>query len=294
MRILITGSAGYIGSALAERLKEHELVLVDNYSSLGDGRPVISKIGKHEIIRGDIINESFCKDITQSVDLIFHLAAISGIAKCEDPNSYESNITGLSILGRCAEQNDIKKIIFASSSAVYGEGQNPDITETHRIKPRSRYGNQKYVGELILQSLKIPVVVFRKSNVYGHALFHKKTAVDFFIDKALREEDLTIDGKGTQQRDYVNIHDVVDAYVQAMYWDSGVYNIGGLDNLSINDLADLVIKHAPKKVGKIYNSQGDAGRLLKNFTYNCKKANDNGYKPKRTVLEEIVQRFSNH
>lgn len=293
---MITGSAGYVGSYLAKKLNGKDLLLLDNYSALEDGRPAIFEINGKEIIKADITNAQTCDDFTKGVDVIFHLAAVSGIGKCENPDSYASNVIGTAQLAMWAEKNEAKKIIFASTSAVYGECQNPIITETHRIQPRSRYGWEKFIGEQILQSLKIPCVILRISNVFGEGLYHKQTAADNFIDKAKAGLNLTINGKGTQRRDYIHIDDMVEAYHQAIYWDSGIYNIGGNDNLSINELADMVIegadKHLKLKIKKIYNESADAGRMLKKFTYACTKAKERGFTPKKSIKDEIQKRFA--
>jgi UDP-glucose 4-epimerase len=292
MRILITGAAGFIGSYLAQKLEQHDLILVDDYSALDDGRPKLYEIGRHKIISADISNPDVCKELTYNTEIIYHLASISGIGKCQHCGSYQSNVVGTSYLAQYAEEHEVKKIIYASTSAVYGESQAYSITETHRVKPRTRYGWQKYAGEIIFQSTKIPTVIIRKSNVYGHALFHKQTAVDNFIDKALSCKDITINGKGSQRRDYVHIDDVVSMYLNSLYWDSGVYNIGGLDNLSIEELANLVIETTGSKSKKIYNESGETGSAMKNFVYNWQRAKERGYFPKNRVKDEIQRRIS--
>ena len=292
MKILITGAAGYVGSVLAKQFQSQELLLVDNYSSTDSDRPKILGVGQHEIINADISDRDVAEDITKNIDVIYHLAAVSGIPRCEQNlASYLSNVVGTAYLGMCAEINDVKKIIFASTSAVYGESQVYNITETHRIKPRSRYGWQKYAAETVLTSLKIPVIIFRKSNIFGDGYFHKQVAVDVFIDKVKAGEDITIHGKGTQRRDYVHLDDVVDAYVQAIYWDSGVYNIGGNDNLSVNELADLIISLGKGKSKKVYQEQRETERLIKNFNYDCSRAKSMGYHPKKRVEDEVRRRL---
>lgn len=298
MKILITGAAGYIGSLLAEKLSTQDLLLVDDYSACTDGRPKIEKIGRNHIVEADISSEAVCQELLKGIDVIYHFAATSGIAKCEDPASYKNNVVGTSNIGAAALRNGCRKIIFASTSAVYGESQCYFINENHRIKPRCKYGWEKYIGELILQSLGIPIVILRKSNVYGDGLFHKKTAVDVFIDKAMNGEDITIDGTGLQRRDYVHLNDTVDAYIQSLYWDSGVYNIGGLDNMSVNELADIIISYVYKSGGKlvkkIFNEQADAGRMLKKFSYDITRAMSIGYKPKERVINEVTRRVGGH
>lgn len=294
MKILITGAAGYVGSALAKRLETQDLLLIDNYSAKEEWRPYLLSVGKHEIINGDILDREVCKDITQGIDVIYHLAAVSGINNCEDIFSCESNLIGTINLGIWAEKRGVKKIIFASTSAVYGESQAPLITEEHKIKPRFRYGWQKYICELFLQTLRIPCVILRKSNIYGQGLYHKNTAVDNFIDKAIKGEDFTITGKGLQRRDYIHIEDVVNAYIQATYWDSGIYNIGGKDNLSINELADLIIGISGKNIRKIYNEKAESGAILKKFTYDYSKAKVRGYNPQKTIKDEAITRFGNN
>ena len=131
MKIAILGAAGYIGSALAKRLSNQDLVLIDNYSAKYDSRPEIKEVEGHKIINGDLADIRVCEDRLRGVEIIYHLAALSGISRCENTESYYSNIIATSNVAIWAEKYEAKKIVFASTSAVYGEPLRIPIDEAH-------------------------------------------------------------------------------------------------------------------------------------------------------------------
>jgi UDP-glucose 4-epimerase len=293
MKIAITGASGYIGSWLAKKLKDHDLVLLDNFSTPYTIQ--VRNVSNHEIIKFDIADGDEDWNVFTGVDVIFHLAAVSGIKACENSfDAYMTNVVGTSLITAVAEAAGVKKIIFASSMSVYKETDKEIIEESTLSVPSSnKYARQKLCGELILQSSKVPSVILRKSNVYGEGFFTKTTVIDAFINKVLKGENLVIEGTGEQYRNFVHLEDVVDAYIQAIDWEPGVYNIGGPDNLSISQLADMVIDEAKKGgvlIEKIIKGEG-GGAGFKNINFSYEKARGKGFNPKHMVLEEIKKRF---
>jgi UDP-glucose 4-epimerase len=288
MKICITGAGGYIGSKLAERLKDYELVLVDNFSAIQTIRCIYGK----KVQEFDISDFYSDWSFLENVDILYHLAAVSGIKACENEQAYYSNVIGTDNLAQKAIAYRVKKIIFASSMAVYGN-QN-SITEETPVDILNEYARHKLEGEIILSRSLVPTVIFRKSNIYGRGFFTKNTVLDLFIKKALAKEDIIIDGQGLQCRNFVHLDDVVNVYIQAIDWEPRIYNIGGEDTISISDLADKVIKVAKENGVNInkFCSSVSCGVECKDLDFNYDKAKSKGYSPKRRVDEEIRERLS--
>lgn len=286
-KILITGAAGFIGSYLAQYLikQNYDVRLIDNYY-------VPSNLNEIEGIPIEHIDIREITDISD-IDILFHLAAISGIGKCKDnpKEAYEVNVKGTYQLLRTFHG----KVIFASSSSVYGVSEEPIVTETHSIQPQSRYGETKLEAEAIVRYHSHAILRF--SNVYGHGLSHKRTVIDLFIERALNNLDLEIHGDGRQRRDFIHINDTIRAYICAMRSNlDGVYNVGGNEALSINDIAELVVKNYRKVFGftlNIRHISHDCGRKWRDFTYSSQQAKDVlNYEPSYSVNDEIRERFN--
>ena len=290
MKILITGGAGFCGSYLAKTLikQNHDVTLIDNYSNPSnlteiDGIPI-----QHIDIRED-------RDYSK-YDVIFNLAAIAGIKNCEDSpdEAHESNVRGVYDLLRTFRG----RYIFPSSSAVYGQAEEPEIDETHPALPRTVYGKNKLYAESVIK-LHENYCVLRFSNIYGKGIFCKRTVADCFVENAIRREPLMIHGDGKQRRDFVHINDVVRAYIVAMRSDiNGVFNIGGNEALSINDIAESVVDNYRKVFGytiEVKHIPIDCGVTWKDFTYSSKLAKELlGYEPAYSIADEIRERFNAH
>lgn len=288
-KILITGAAGYVASTLARLLiqKNYECKLIDNYY-------VPSNIIDIENVHIDKIDIRDLQDISM-YDIVFHLAAVSGINVCNDNEAlaFDVNVKGTYNLLKTLKG----KIIFASTSAVYGEAHHHTITENHEVTPLGAYGRTKLEAEKLIQ-LNPRYTILRFSNIYGHGILHKRTVTDGFIDMALDEKPLKIHGDGKQRRDFVHINDVLRAYWQAMRTTlNGTYNIGGNEALSVNDIAELVIKQYRNIFGytieKRYIKLARKGREWHDFTYSSVKARDElGYEPSYSVSDEIRERMN--
>lgn len=289
MKILITGAAGYIGSALAKLLIQRniDVTLIDNYympSSLKeiDGVPILNR---------DIRDTSL--DLSE-YSVLVHLAAICGIATCEQQKeeAFSVNVKGTF--------NLLKKfhgrVIFASTSAVYGEARSHEIDEEHPVEPRGYYGITKTKAEDIVR-LQDSYSILRFSNIYGKGLLCKRTVADLFIENALKGLPLQIHGDGKQRRDFVNLNDVLRAYWMAIHSDiSDTFNIGGNEALNINEICELVYKNYLQLFGgklEIKHIPIDCGVVWKDFNYLSKKAKTAlGYEPSYSVSDEIRRRLN--
>ena len=188
-KFLITGGAGYVGSALARRLIErnYEITLIDNYYKPSN----LTEVDGVPIKKQDIRDEA---DLSE-YDVVFHLAAITGIKECQEKEKLanEVNVEGTRNLLKRVRRN--ARVILASSSAVYGEAKSVAILEDHPTEPLGVYGHTKLLAEKMVVEHN-NYCVLRFSNIFGHGLGHKRTVADLFIEAALAKRPLTIHGDG--------------------------------------------------------------------------------------------------
>lgn len=271
MKYLVTGGAGFIGSHLVDKLIEqnHKVAVIDNLST-GKKSNINPKADFYQL---DICDFGKIKPLFQGADYIFHLAAISRVPlSIEDPVSTSKvNILGTINVFKAGIDNGVKKIIFASSSSVYGDQEKLPLRENMVPNPLSPYGLQKLVGEqaarLFVNLYKIPIVCLRYFNVYG-------SRIDFDSDYSLvlgkflklkaQNKPLTIFGDGEQTRGFCYIDDVVEANIKTMESDKlkggEIINIGISKSYSINHLSKLIggeVRYLPPRIGDLPHSQAD-------------------------------------
>lgn len=253
--ILITGGAGFIGSRLAEKLSENpdnNIVIVDNLLTGSIHNVWKSKNNNVTFIREDVNKMKELSDIFGrfNFDYVFHYAALVGVQRTlANPVMVLNDINGIRNILSLSKNTAVKKVFFSSSSEVYGEPvELPQNEHTTPLNSRLPYAIVKNVGEAYLKSYKkeygIDYTIFRFFNTYG-----PKQSNDFviskFIAKAIRHEDITIYGDGSQTRTFCYIDDNVDASLSAFYenkFGNDVVNIGSDQEISILNLAELVIK----------------------------------------------------
>ena len=271
MNILVTGGAGFIGSNLVDRLVEegHKVVVIDNLST-GKIENVHSKAKFYKL---DICNKKI-RDIFKSekIEVVYHKAAQIDVQKSiEDPIfDGKVNILGtINVLEACKKAN-VKKIIYPSSAAVYGEPKYLGIDENHPTCPISYYGISKFTPENYIKTYSkfydIDYTIFRYSNAYGIRQDPKGEGgvIAIFMQKLFKGESPTIFGDGSATRDFIYIDDIIEANIKALHKGSReVFNIGTGVATSIKELfyimkeimgADVKVKYGKEREGDIKNS----------------------------------------
>jgi len=313
MKALVTGGAGFIGSHLAERLlKEgHKVVVVDNLStgSLKNIAPFKDKPG-FEFAQGDICDAELMATLIKRCDTVFHLAAAVGVKLvAEDPvHTIQTNITGTETVVAAASRFN-RKILIASSSEVYGKNESVPFNEDDDIVlggtslSRWSYACSKAIDEFLglayYQQYGLKVVIGRFFNTIGPRQTGRYgMVVPRFVQWALRNEPVLIYGTGKQRRCFCYVQDVVEAVIGLMNPGAPgaagkVFNIGSIEEITIESLADKVIEMTGSRSKKEFVPYEAAyGRPIEDMMRRVpcleriKKAI--GWEPK-TSLEEMLQ-----
>lgn len=298
-KIIVTGGAGFIGSNLAEHLsKTNDVTVIDDLSFGNEENleGVNCKLVKVSITDPSALAEQF-----ENVEYVFHLAANASVQmSVEQPEVVNrTNVEGTLNVLIAARNAGVKRLVFASSSAIYGD--TPDIPkkEDQYPMPLSPYAVTKQTGELYCQAFNsaygISTVSLRFFNVFGPRQDPRSqyaAVVPIFMSKLSRNEAPTIFGDGEQIRDFVYVRDVVKGLEMAAESDaSGVYNICNGERTTVNRLFHLISKSLEKEIDPIYapKRKGDIEISVGDFS----KARDAfGYSPKYTLksaLEETAE-----
>ncbi len=302
MKILITGGAGFIGSAVSQSYlrQGHTVVVVDDLSS-GKKERVPSGATLYEC---DIRDQGQLKEIfkKEKPDAVNHHAAQANAERSvKNPvEDYEINILGLINVLECCREHGVKRIIFSSSAAVYGNKEpSPDgLSEPDALFPISPYGASKMTSELYLRCYynlyKIPFVILRYANVYGpHQDGGEAGVVPVFIRALISGKPCTAFGDGEQTRDYVFVEDVVAANVAALTkGDNDVFNIGTGVQTSVNQLAAMLKEIVGK--GTTAQEAARAGDIRHSFLNSAKAKKVLGWNAETSLhagLKKTVEWF---
>ena len=299
-KIVVTGGAGFIGSHIAEALavEGNEVVIVDN---LRTGN--VAKLSgiKHTFINGDIRDLDCLCSAFQNVDTVFHLAAALSVPESmEKPVEY-NDINGNGTLNviKAAQQCGVRRIVFSSSAAVYGDNPELPKIETMTPEPLSSYAVNKLDGEYylnIFKTKKLSAVTLRYFNVFGPRQDPDSpyaAAVPIFIHRALKNQDINIYGDGQQTRDFVFVKDIVGANLHSRTASAGVYNIGNNSTTIIQTLAEKIIALTNSK-SKIINVPERPGEV-KHSRASIEKIISTGWQPSHSfdeALERTIEYYS--
>jgi UDP-glucose 4-epimerase len=302
-RILITGGAGFIGSHLARHFGERsEVTVLDDlrsgYASNLDGVTC-------RYLRGSVLDNRALAQAAEGAEEIYHLAAMVSVPEsvAKPDECAELNTEGTRRVLDAALAAGTRKVVLASSAAIYGDNPVVPKFETMPPEPRSPYAETKLAGERLLEKYRtehgLSTTSLRFFNVFGPRQDPRSAyaaAVPIFIAKALRDEPIGIHGDGGQTRDFLHVTDIVGAlaHAGASKEMAGTYNVGYGKALSILELAQEIlrltrsasrIEHLPSRAGDVRHSLASNERLLAA-----------GWKPRSSVslgLAETVDYFRN-
>jgi UDP-glucose 4-epimerase len=275
--VLITGGAGFIGSHVALRFaREGFAIRVLDDLSTGDAGNLAPA---WRLVRADVADRDAVDAAVAGTEIVIHLAAFTSVPESFERfgDCYRTNVFGTTNVVRACVRHGVRKLVFASSSAVYSDQASAPKSEAECPAPTSPYGISKLEGEHLLASHTeldgLGAVALRFFNVYGPrqaAGSAYAAAVPIFIERALQGEPLTIYGDGRQTRDFVFVADVAEAVLRAAQGpESGVFNVGTGEAQAILDLADEIagltghaLPHhfAAKRTGDVRASSADVSR----------------------------------
>ncbi len=290
-KVLVTGGAGFIGSNLTEALLRsgHSVRVLDNFST-GKRENLVfdGNYSSLEIIEGDISDYGICRSVVEGTDYLFHQAALPSVEQSvEDPlTSNRVNVEGTLHLLMAAKEAGVKRMIYASSCAIYGDDPSLPKTEEMAPGPLSPYALQKYIGErycrLFSRLYRLETICLRYFNVFGPRQNPDSVyaaVIPRFIDALLQGRSPVVFGDGEQSRDFVYIDNVVQANLRAMsqeYLFGEVMNVASGESLSLNQLIRLLAKilgstaspvYQEARIGDIRHSLGDIRRARKLLNY---------------------------
>lgn len=274
MRVLVTGAAGFIGSHLVYSFLRsgHTVVGVDNFSNRTWDNldwikfTVPDRRQNFIFIPGDITNLNICEQAMKGVDYVFHHAALSSILKSfEQPLvAHHDNVTGFVKVLQCAKKAGVKRVIYASSSAVYGNCYAGPVAETAELTGISPYAVTKRVNELYAQMFQecygLSCVGLRYFNVYGPRQLND-SVISQWVRLMRRKEMVVMHADGCQVRDFVHVNDVVEANISAAIspLHQPVYNIGSGTPTTLHDVWSALKEAFPDAPGRVFQDrrQGD-------------------------------------
>ena len=245
MKILVTGGAGFIGSHLVDRLVETDNVtVIDNLSS--GKREFVNE--KALLIKEDLLNsDKICKHF-KNIDIVYHLAANPDVrVGAENTRIHlEQNIIVTYNVLEAMRKNNVKKIVFTSSSTVYGYAPMPTPEDYGPLKPESLYGASKLACEALISSycytFHMQSWIFRFANIIGERSTHG-VIYDFINKLKKNPEELEILGNGKQEKSYLHVKECIDAMIFAVKNSNenvNIFNIGSEDTISVTDIAKIV------------------------------------------------------
>lgn len=305
-RVLVTGGAGFIGSHLVQNLidKGFSVVVLDNFhSGKTENLIEISNKNRLKIIEGDIRESRALRKAMDDIYAIVHLAALTSVEESvKNPiETHDVNVSGtLNLLKQTANKN-MKRFVYASSTAVYGDGNPLPLIENHPSKPLSPYAASKVSAECYCRVFHdcygLDTVILRYFNVYGPRQPNGPYSgvITRFLQNALNGEPLIVYGDGMQTRDFIYVDDVVDATMLALENDSSngeTFNVCTGIPTTINELVQIV-KNITETDSKVIYDKPRKGDIKTNYGDPSKVQDILGFKAKMNLEKGLKQLLDN-
>ncbi len=256
MKILITGGAGFIGSNLTERLVQdgHEIIVLDNL--LRGNKIDKDTFSKIKFVNGDVRNFDVVNELASGCDVIYHFAAVLGVDVVADNpvETMDVEVIGTRNVVQAAENNGVRKILYASTSGIYGHSAiESALTEEVLVDPRTSYAMAKRYNEIYLASHHeekgLNAIALRFFNVYGRNQDNRMVVPRFF-EQATENKNITVFGSGMQTRDFTYIDDTIEACVRLM-------DVNGYHIVNIANEAEWNIKRLAEEIKELTNSSSE-------------------------------------
>ena len=295
MKYVVTGGAGFIGSHITKALVKdgHNITVIDNLHT-GKEENLESVRNKIVFVKGSVLDNNLLEQITKDVDGVFHQAALASVQDSfSKPDEYNDvNVNGTENILKLAKKNNFK-IVYASSSSVYGNPQRIPIKESDNKNPINPYAKTKLKKEELAikySEIGVKVIGLRYFNVFGKGQSKEYAGVlKLFLERIRDKIPPKINGDGTQSRDFVYVEDVAYANILSMQSEINheFFNVGTNTSITILDLAKTIIKFSGLDIEPIFGPAlpGDVNKTVANIDLIKEKI---GWKPK-VMLEEWIK-----
>mgnify|MGYP000221031723 FL=1 len=275
MRYIVTGGAGFIGSSIVKKLvaRGDDVTVIDNLNT-GKEENLKSVIDKITFLKYSILNRELLEKQSQNIDGIFHQAALASVqdsfSKLDEYHGV--NVNGTENILKLAKKNDFR-VVYASSSSVYGNPERIPIKESDKKNPINPYAETKLKQDQLAikySEMGVKVIGLRYFNVFGKGQSKEYAGVlKLFLERIRDKLPPKINGDGTQFRDFVYVEDVADANIMSMDSDinHGFYNVGTNTSITILDLAKTIIKSSGLDIQPIFGPalKGDVQKTIANI-----------------------------
>ncbi|MEM2143950.1 MAG: SDR family NAD(P)-dependent oxidoreductase [Candidatus Jordarchaeaceae archaeon] len=300
-KILVTGGAGFIGSYIVKRLLEDKfaVIVLDNfYSGLSSNIDCFRSNSNFKFVKGDICDYDLVKNILRDVDVVFHEAALTDIIESMKAPLLTNhfNVTGTLTLLKACIRNNVKRFIYASSCAIYGDA-GLQVREEAGYMPLSPYAASKAAAESYVSAFNkaydLDTVILRYFNVYGNSQIRSSYAgvINCFINRLIQNKPPIVYGDGEQTRDFVHVYDVVRANMLALQNQGAVgetFNIGSGVAISINRLCEKLCSITGKENLKPVYKDARPGEVRHSSADITKAKAILGYAPSISINDGLI------
>jgi len=303
-KVVVTGAAGFIGSNLTDFLLEQgaEVIGIDNlFNGRIENLSEAFKNDKFEFLKGDIRDLTFLLDVFEDVDIVYHQAAFTSVPQSikMPENCNDVNVNGVLNVLNAARRMDVEKIIYASSSSVYGDTPTLPKREDMCRLPISPYGVAKLACEAYMQAYYhvygLKTTSLRYFNVFGPRQKDSTYSgvIAIWLGNIIRNEELTINGDGKISRDFTYIKDVLQANLLVAKHDVAgeIFNIGAGSPISLTNLAKLMLKLSNKNDLKIVYSVPRPGDIIHSYADISKAKRLLKFEPKYNQEQGLIEYF---